>query len=223
MTRLILWSAVLAAVVLLIAKSPNFMRMAGTMFGGPANMAWHVRDASVRGLDEHRALAADLFDGMLRQVPNSSSMPSNRYNPMPRVYDGGSGLLLQAVSLRNAGGAGSQGVVSFLYLYLPADPGDSVTKTEFWKGRSPDGIVLLMGYVDAQTGANTYGYPASGSIRVEREAPDRYRVSYAAITYKCASYVGGNGEPEGWLVDPDCPQNLFPRSIEYGPKPPNAG
>ena len=139
--------------------------------------------------------------------------------PMPLDSTGGGGLLLKAVSYRDANRAAGEAKVSFLYLYLPVYPGDRVAKSDFWKGQSTDGTMLLMGYVDMETGLNTYGYPASGSVRVERVAPDRIRVAYAGMTFICASYVGADGEPEGWLANPDCPQNLFPRSIQYGPKP----
>ena len=224
MVRLLVWSGALAVVLLLIMGSPDFIRVAGMLLGsGPKDSAWYVSDASLDGVDEHQWLLSDLVGGILQQVPNSSSIRSHQFDPMPRIDTrGGGGLVFETISYREMNKSAKEPKLSFLYLYLPVDPGEETVKMQFWRGQSPDGSILLMGYVKMETGQVTYGYPQSGYVRVERVAPDRVRVAYAAMEYICASYVGGDGRPEGWLASQDCPQNLFPRSVQYGPKPADA-
>lgn len=219
MGRLIFWTLALSFVVVSFLTNPYFTGVAGLLLGGPRDKAWYVSDASLRGMDEHQALADDLFGGALQQVPNYSSMPSNQFNPMPHISTGDGGLVLETLSYRDVNKSAGEAKMSFLYLYLPVDPGDTVVRMQFFRGHTPDGSMMLVGYVDMATGRNTYVYPASGYVRVERVAPDRIRVAFSAFKYECASYVGGDGKPQGWLANRDCPQNLFPRSIQYGPKP----
>ena len=221
MVRLAFWTLALSFVVLVIFTHPLIKGVAGLLLGKPQDSVWYISDASLRGLDEHRVLADDLFANALEQVPNYSSMPSPP-PPMPSVGVGGGGLVLETISYRNRSKSTGDALMSFLYFYLPVDPGDTVAMARFFKGRSADDAVLLAGYVNRETGQFTFVFPLSGQVRVERVAPDRIRVAYASFKYECASYVGGNGKPKGWLANLDCPQNLFPRSIQYGPKPPDA-
>lgn len=220
--RLIFWMAALAALVVAIVSNPYVTGVAGLLLQkGPQDEAYFVADASLWNIEEHRSLASDLDGGVLRRVPNSSSMNSHQFDPVPRILDRGSGLVLKATSFRDINAPVETAKFSFLVLYLPADPGDRPMNMRFSGGQTANGAMLLVGYASMRTGHNTYGYPVAGIVRVWRTGPDAIEADFD-VRYRCASYVGGNGAPEGWLADEDCPQNLFPARIRYGPKPAGA-
>lgn len=206
MARVFLVGIVLS--ILASAFVPGLYSSVLLLFRGNAPVkAVFVTRTTLSDWGEHRDMVADLFGGKLTQSPNTNAMHRSHTDPVSPTEEHKKGMVLLATSSREAGASS----FSFQLLYLARDPGMAPTKYVFKNGRVANKTMLIIGYVDMAAERITYGYPASGAVRIRPAGPNSIEVE-TDVVFKCAS---GNGSPWRWTVESDCPQNLFPSSMVF--------
>ena len=214
MFRFIFWLGVLTVVLLAFVATPEFFLVAKTMLGSK-DKAWFATEAQMGEGEVIHALAGDIAGGTLGQSRDYETAFSMPLLPGFFVGDRGSGLALSIMGERRGGG---DLLYAFSTLYMPSDPGDEPVTLRFRDGQTPDGALLIYGYVNDTSHDRVYGVPVSGTVRLEKTGAESYRADFD-VAYRCGRRTEGPGRWAEWKPSPDCQTDLFSDSIRYGPQP----